>query len=820
MRRVRATSLAAIVVASLALGACRGGATAPDARLGSNPRAKGTTSASASAEAIDAGAPPETSAAPPSDLPKIAVVLDDPRLAAARERDRAHDPAGVARILEDMMRAQPPSAADECAWRYVAGRMHLAAGAQLDAVASFDRALSPSGNAATSDGGAPASCPLVSYAALRSAQTSLRLGRVDDAIARAKSIGDEIAARDEAKLLLAEALSTKGDRAAAVTIWRAALAASPSGARWTDTASRLASALLDGADGPAAPHAREAFDLATRVVVDAPKVADATGAITTRARAFALLKVSGAATTDALSIAERARQAQAWLDAGDGAKALTIADAILGSLPKPLKPSHDACRALVTRAQATTRAKGVPADAWGDAVTVCDGDEQLVTALYFGGKASASAHRLDEAIGRFTKVEQLFAKHRLADDARFQSALAAQELGDEARFVTMMSSIPDLYPDGDMRIEALFRVAFLRFARGEFEAAKAPLEKSIAIDATDQHWATSGRAAYFRARVAHLTGDAADAKKRYAGVVADHPLAYYMTQAYARLAALDPALAKSALASSTAREPNGAFFSREHPELTGTAIERATRLLEVGEIEAARRELYAGGLLGDKADTELVWASAYLFDRAGAPEIGHSFARARLQDFLSHYPGGRWKVAWEVAFPRAFDAIVAKATETTGVPAPLTWAIMREESGFHAEVRSHANAIGLMQLLPSTAHALAKGTGLPSDEAALKRPEVSIPLGAKFLASLRRSYVTNPALAIAAYNSGSGSVRRWLDARGGNDFDVWVEQIPYDETRGYVKRVLASEAAYAFLYARPVLDEVLAIPTQVRRSGG
>ncbi len=812
------------VVTSLALGAC-GGINAPDSRLGSNPRAKGTTSASASAtpDSPDAAVSADTAASPPSDLPKIAVVLDDPRLAAARERDRAHDPAGVARVLEDVMRAQPPSAADECAWRYVVARMHLAAGAQIEAAAAFDRVAGMSGGAgatATSDGGAPASCALLSYASLRSAQTSLRLGRVDDAIARAKIVGDEIAARDEAKLLLAEALSTKGDRAAAVAIWRAALAASPGGARWIDTATRLATALLDGADGPPAPHAREAFDLATRVVVEAPKYADSSGAITARARAFALLKASGAATTDALSIAQRARQAQAWLDAGEGPKALALTDAILATFPRPLKPSADACRAAVTRAQATTRAKGVPADAWGDAITACDGDEPHVTALYYGGKASASARRLDEAIGRFTKVEQLFPKHRFADDARFHAAIAAQDLGDEARFVTMMSSIADLYPDGDMRIEALFRVAFMRFARGEFELAKGPLDRSIAIDGADQHWATSGRAAYFRARVAQLTGDATDAKKRYASVIAEHPLAYYMTQSYARLAALDPALAKSALASSTSRETSGAFFLREHPELAGTAIERATHLLEVGEIEAARRELQAGGLLGEKADTELVWASAYLFHRAGAPEIGHSFARARLQDFLAHYPGGRWKIAWEVAFPRAFDAIVAKATETTGVPAPLTWAIMREESGFHAEIRSHANAIGLMQLLPSTAREVAKGTGLPSDEDALKRPEVSIPLGAKLLASLRRSYVTNPALAIAAYNSGSGSVRRWLDARGGSDFDVWVEQIPYDETRGYVKRVLASEAAYAFLYARTVLDEVLAIPTQVRRPGG
>ena len=70
----------------------------------------------------------------------------------------------------------------------------------------------------------------------------------------------------------------------------------------------------------------------------------------------------------------------------------------------------------------------------------------------------------------------------------------------------------------------------------------------------------------------------------------------------------------------------------------------------------------------------------------------------------------------------------------------------------------------------------------------------------------------NPSLGIAAYNSGSGPVRRWLAERGGDDFDVFVERIPYEETRNYVKRVLTTEAAYASLYAPATLDELTTIP--------
>ena len=94
---------------------------------------------------------------------------------------------------------------------------------------------------------------------------------------------------------------------------------------------------------------------------------------------------------------------------------------------------------------------------------------------------------------------------------------------------------------------------------------------------------------------------------------------------------------------------------------------------------------------------------------------------------------------------------------------------------------------------------------------------MSITLGAKYLGSLRASYPSNRALAIAAYNGGGGSGARWIADRPNEDFDLWVEEIPFEETRAYVKRVLANEASYAYLYAPESLDEVLALPQSVTR---
>jgi soluble lytic murein transglycosylase len=278
---------------------------------------------------------------------------------------------------------------------------------------------------------------------------------------------------------------------------------------------------------------------------------------------------------------------------------------------------------------------------------------------------------------------------------------------------------------------------------------------------------------------------------------------------------MDEAAARSAIEVAMAREPPGPFLTRAHPELASVAFDRVARLLEVGEFEAARREARAAGLTADGADPEVVWVLAWLYNRCGAPDLGHAFARARLVDYRAHWPVGRWRFAWQVAYPKPWEGVVARESESSAIPVALTWAVMREESAFDPDAHSGASAIGLMQLLASTVRQMTRGTPIVVDDAALHKPDVSIAMGARFLGSLRTSFAGNPALAIAAYNGGGGSVRKWLNQRDGDDFDVFVERIAFDETRAYVKRVLSSEAAYAFLYAPQALDEVFALPMRI-----
>jgi soluble lytic murein transglycosylase len=738
-------------------------------------------------------------------VPAVKVLLDDPRLAAARAFERAKDWASAAKAVHD---ARPPelAPADACAWDFLEGRLFALANATAEALSAFEKADQPA-------------CPLMGHARLRSAQALARSGRADDAIAKAHAVPEDITAlTDDVKMVVAESLAAKGDRAGALPLWRAWLSANPHGQRWVDSSVRIANALMDGVDGPVDARAREAYDAATRVIVEAPKLADSSGATQARARAVQVLRAKDPTVMETLSDAERARQAQAWLDANEPQRAFDLASTVVSS-----KSSPASCKAALTRANAA--AKKVPkTDTWSEAVAACEKDADLVTALFSGAKARTGKDpRL--AIEWFAKIEELFPTHRFADDARFRAALLiaqGSDAGREDRAEQMLRTLPDAYPSGDMGTEALFRVALARMTKGrpeDWDIAKSALDRILEMTPEDRHWATAGRAEYFRARVAAAAGDTDGAHTRWEHVVEKHPLSFYMLLSFGRLAALDPARAAHVLDAAIARdhdETPGPLAAHAQTLLESPALLRAARLLDVSDVDAAKRELAAGGLVADGAEPEVLWAVGALYNQAGYPEIGHAFSRGRVSDHLAHWPEGRWRANWETAYPRAFEPLVTQSCEKYALPRAIAWGIMREESSFIADVKSPANAFGLMQLIVPTAKGVAMGTGLGSDEAALKMPEVSIELGTKLLAGLRRQF-QHPALAIGAYNGGGGAVGRWYSARTSDELDLFVESVPWEETRNYIKRVLSSVAAYAYLYDRKTFDETRALPLRFGR---
>lgn len=178
--------------------------------------------------------------------------------------------------------------------------------------------------------------------------------------------------------------------------------------------------------------------------------------------------------------------------------------------------------------------------------------------------------------------------------------------------------------------------------------------------------------------------------------------------------------------------------------------------------------------------------AAILADRWGwhSRAISTAASLGQYDDLSIRYP-----LPWQQQF---------QAYSTAANISP-TWAygIARSESLFMRDVRSSAGAIGLMQLMPATGKQVAREIRLPyAGLATLTDPESNIQLGTSYLGQMAERFGGNRVLATAAYNAGPHRVDRWLPEQGSEDARVWIENIPFNETRKYVKRVLAAQAIF------------------------
>ena len=148
-------------------------------------------------------------------------------------------------------------------------------------------------------------------------------------------------------------------------------------------------------------------------------------------------------------------------------------------------------------------------------------------------------------------------------------------------------------------------------------------------------------------------------------------------------------------------------------------------------------------------------------------------------------------------YPRPYMSEIANASKLTRVPADWILAVMRQESLFRQDAVSRANACGLMQMLPATASLVAvRWHLLAPHRDDLFDPAIAVPLGAAYVRELLDRYGDQLSLGLAAYNAGPAAVARWMPQRS-IEADIWIENIPFTETRSYVQHVLEHIVAFA-----------------------
>lgn len=276
---------------------------------------------------------------------------------------------------------------------------------------------------------------------------------------------------------------------------------------------------------------------------------------------------------------------------------------------------------------------------------------------------------------------------------------------------------------------------------------------------------------YWQARALAATGRKAEAQKKYQEI--SHRVSYY-----------------GLLASEQLREP----YHPSNQAISVSAQEMSA--IEKNKAVQRARELYAVNLI---VDSRREWDFATSRMPVSLLPAAAQYAYDSKWYDMAIVTLGKTKIrnAILLRFPLAYQNAILQSAKELSIEPAWIYSIMRQESIFMCDAKSSAGALGLMQLMPQTAKVLADNLRIPFHEnSKLLDADMNIRLGSIYLRNLLQWYKGNIIQATAAYNAGPGNVGKWLPFYNKVPQDVWIEIIPFQETRDYIKNVLLGRAIY------------------------
>lgn len=357
------------------------------------------------------------------------------------------------------------------------------------------------------------------------------------------------------------------------------------------------------------------------------------------------------------------------------------------------------------------------------------------------------------------------------------SDLATDEGRDEAGRRT--------YRDLAQRFPTMAIAGLARFRAGIIAmAAGAPRQAAAELDTLLERYPASEEvlaAGYWSGRAWATLGDSARARERWRAVIAASPLSYYSAAAARRLGQAP-----------WAPPPSTGGIPRL-PDID-SAMSRATLLEQVGMATEAQFEYDALDAAAERDPSRvLATGSAYV-------ERGMPWRASRLAwRAMGRVTPGDARL-YRLAYPVLDPELIASEAKRAGLDPALVAALIRQESSFNPRATSAAGARGLMQVMPPVGRQIARARRIPEwSDALLHQPEVSIELGTSHLAASLAQY-DQLARALAAYNAGGSRVARWSRKAGASDPELFIERIPFVETRDYVRIVMRNRDLYRALY--------------------
>jgi len=469
-------------------------------------------------------------------------------------------------------------------------------------------------------------------------------------------------------------------------------------------------------------------------------------------------------------------QAGAAFEAGRTERAIDLYDeAIAGQLD-----SEQVRVARLGRARALFRARRYEDASKAFAALLPD-----VEARFWRARSLARLGDIEGSIEEFEHVTQT-SNEEFASWALYLMGTLHEDRGETVQAISAFRRAAryERFPDR-VRV-ALWREGWAQYRSGGYADARGTFSQLVLR--LDDPLAQL-RPRYWSARAAMLSKNEKIGHVELERIARDYPLTYYGWRARERLSIASAGLAESKRA-----------FAEGTRRVDDEVIERVSLLIEADLEDLARDERFAARHARGFSDRTRV---GVLLARVGDYHRANRLVVNAYEDSLARglQPGREalWWLSWPPAYRDLIDEVFPSGA---AIDRELVWAIMREESHYRVDARSSVGALGLLQLMPETAAQLAKQQGLEAFETGdLFDPKTNIRLGSAYLAQLGQRFDGRMSAAIGSYNAGPSKVSAWLRGDGGQqEDDVWVENIPYDQTRAYVKRVLRSLHVYRVFY--------------------
>jgi soluble lytic murein transglycosylase len=304
---------------------------------------------------------------------------------------------------------------------------------------------------------------------------------------------------------------------------------------------------------------------------------------------------------------------------------------------------------------------------------------------------------------------------------------------------------------------------------------------------------------YWTARAYDQLGRGDEATERYRLTATDYLNTYYGRLAWKQLEQRNQATITPGV--------RRAIVTPPPPPPT---VDKIAQLIEAGLYRPALNELqYAQKVYGDSAPLQATIALVH--NRMGNLRLGINAMRRAYPQFMT--AGGETlpEEILRVIFPLDYWPLLKGHAQAHGLDPFIVAALAAQESTFDAQIRSPANAIGLMQIIPPTGRRYAQKIGMRNfSERSLESAEINARLGTQYFADLVKQF-GGYHYALASYNAGEHRVVRWNSEAPGLPQDEWIDNIPYPETQNYVKRILGTAEDYRRLYGNGQ------VPTAVTR---